>query len=227
MILCKRPGKFVLEGKAVLLQQQQTHHWRHYQLRKMSGNNMFASPKRDPKLLGKLDSTPTSPPLNDIMMYPWNWGAGAHKIDLSPASSCGSPENEQDRLKRGRPRADNITNLIIEGTKIASSIRCNICNRVFPREKSLQAHMRTHTGKLNSTKSRGVRARGPPWDRRGGGGLAWTRVFAWPLYLFSPGIFLSGGQGGIAPLEFWQPQKVQNLGGICCGEISCHVAPSA
>ena len=23
------------------------------------------------------------------------------------------------------------------------------------------------------------------------------------------GIFLSGGQGGIAPLEFWQPKKVQ------------------
>ncbi|NXV21916.1 ZN367 protein, partial [Cepphus grylle] len=52
----------------------------------------------------------------------------------------------QDRLRRGRPRADTVPELINEGVHSSSSIRCNICYRVFPREKSLQAHKRTHTG---------------------------------------------------------------------------------
>ena len=52
----------------------------------------------------------------------------------------------ENQLKRGRPRAEVITNLIIEGSSSHSSIRCDICNRVFPREKSLQAHKRIHTG---------------------------------------------------------------------------------
>lgn len=53
----------------------------------------------------------------------------------------------QDGLRRGRPRADTVRELINEGEHSSSRIRCNICNRVFPREKSLQAHKRTHTGK--------------------------------------------------------------------------------
>ncbi|NXX74571.1 ZN367 protein, partial [Urocolius indicus] len=52
----------------------------------------------------------------------------------------------QDGLRRGRPRADTVRDLISEGEHSSSRIRCNICNRVFPREKSLQAHKRTHTG---------------------------------------------------------------------------------
>lgn len=55
-------------------------------------------------------------------------------------SSC------QDGIRRGRPRADTVRELISEGETSSSRIRCNICNRVFPREKSLQAHKRTHTG---------------------------------------------------------------------------------
>lgn len=51
--------------------------------------------------------------------------------------------------KRGRPRADIINSLIIEGAQSPSSIKCRICNRVFPREKSLQAHLRTHTGNIH------------------------------------------------------------------------------
>ena len=50
------------------------------------------------------------------------------------------------QLRRGRPRAEVINNLIIEGSSSHSSIRCETCNRVFPREKSLQAHKRIHTG---------------------------------------------------------------------------------
>lgn len=49
-------------------------------------------------------------------------------------------------MRRGRPRLDTITSLILEGSSSPSSIKCDICNRVFPREKSLQAHLRTHTG---------------------------------------------------------------------------------
>ena len=43
-----------------------------------------------------------------------------------------------DSGKRGRPRADVITHLILEGSSSPSGIKCRICNRVFPREKSLQ-----------------------------------------------------------------------------------------
>ena len=43
-----------------------------------------------------------------------------------------------DSGKRGRPRADLITSLIQEGTSSPSGIKCSICGRVFPREKSLQ-----------------------------------------------------------------------------------------
>lgn len=52
----------------------------------------------------------------------------------------------QDSGKRGRPRADVINHLIVEGAQSGSNIKCKICHRVFPREKSLQAHLRTHTG---------------------------------------------------------------------------------
>ncbi|XP_015704814.1 zinc finger protein 367 [Coturnix japonica] len=58
----------------------------------------------------------------------------------------GRHQHLKDGLRRGRPRADTVRELINEGEHSSSRIRCNICNRVFPREKSLQAHKRTHTG---------------------------------------------------------------------------------
>lgn len=92
---------------------------------------------------------------------------------LSPASSsCDSPEfslrnnsntssnistNSHNTLnnlvdtrenRRGRPRSEALTTLMIEGSTSPSSIKCSYCNRVFPREKSLQAHLRTHTGQF-------------------------------------------------------------------------------
>ena len=51
-----------------------------------------------------------------------------------------------EQVKRGRPAANAIQALISQGSVAESSIRCQYCSRVFPREKSLQAHMRTHTG---------------------------------------------------------------------------------
>lgn len=81
---------------------------------------------------------------------------------VSPASSCDSPEfatkNGSGSIstysspvdgrenRRGRPRSEALTSLMIEGSTSPSAIKCGYCNRVFPREKSLQAHLRTHTG---------------------------------------------------------------------------------
>eukprot|EP00064_Thunnus_orientalis_P018740 superscaffoldBa00004415_g18846 len=107
--------------------------------------------------------TPTSPGFSDFMVYPWKWGENAHNVTLSPGSLSGassptgtqtareadtapSPDQMKDGIRRGRPRADTVRELISEGETSSSRIRCNICNRVFPREKSLQAHKRTHTG---------------------------------------------------------------------------------
>lgn len=60
----------------------------------------------------------------------------------------------QDGIRRGRPRADTVRELISEGETSSSRIRCNICNRVFPREKSLQAHKRTHTGERGNNEQK-------------------------------------------------------------------------
>lgn len=97
-------------------------------------------------------------------------GHGIGNGSLSPISSCDSPEfplrnnsntssnistnssynaaNTSDprENRRGRPRSEALTTLMIEGSTSPSSIKCTFCNRVFPREKSLQAHLRTHTG---------------------------------------------------------------------------------
>ncbi|XP_049783100.1 uncharacterized protein LOC126184661 [Schistocerca cancellata] len=85
---------------------------------------------------------------NDTYSWNWSWSGDGPKIELSPTSSCSSSSELTTRheSKRGRPRADTITNLIYEGSTSPSAIKCRFCNRVFPREKSLQAHLRTHTG---------------------------------------------------------------------------------
>jgi uncharacterized Zn-finger protein len=56
-----------------------------------------------------------------------------------------SPDSDSDK-RRGRPRSDVVRTLIAQGSVSPSSIKCHYCERVFPREKSLQAHLRTHTG---------------------------------------------------------------------------------
>lgn len=60
--------------------------------------------------------------------------------------SSGSSSAEKSENKRGRPRSEALTTLMVEGSISPSAIKCRYCNRVFPREKSLQAHLRTHTG---------------------------------------------------------------------------------
>lgn len=70
----------------------------------------------------------------------------------TPTTPKGTPVNEFSPKSpnvvppRGRPRADVLNILMEEGQNSYSSIRCDVCNRVFPREKSLQAHKRTHSG---------------------------------------------------------------------------------
>ena len=51
--------------------------------------------------------------------------------------------------KRGRPKSELLTTLMIVGSTSPSAIKCKFCNRVFPRDKSLSAHLRTHTGKFS------------------------------------------------------------------------------
>lgn len=67
--------------------------------------------------------------------------ASTSNIYTSPLNAADGREN-----RRGRPRSEALTTLMIEGSTSPSSIKCTYCNRVFPREKSLQAHLRTHTG---------------------------------------------------------------------------------
>ncbi|RWS27942.1 zinc finger: C2H2 type-like protein [Leptotrombidium deliense] len=67
-------------------------------------------------------------------------------VPLTPQTPVICDENRQQNNRRGRPKLEAITSLIISGTVSPSPIRCNVCSRVFPREKSLQAHLRTHTG---------------------------------------------------------------------------------
>lgn len=70
---------------------------------------------------------------------------GTHEVDMgSRRYHRGS--SAEERHRRGRPRADALSNLMMQGSTSPSSIKCTFCNRVFPREKSLQAHLRTHTG---------------------------------------------------------------------------------
>lgn len=60
--------------------------------------------------------------------------------------------------KRGRPKSELLTSLMIQGSTSPSTIKCKFCNRVFPRDKSLSAHLRTHTGKIfNNFLSRGYK----------------------------------------------------------------------
>ncbi|XP_040163691.1 uncharacterized protein LOC120900585 isoform X2 [Anopheles arabiensis] len=77
----------------------------------------------------------------------WNRSYGSQGTPHTwNTSSGGSGSAEKPESKRGRPRSEALTTLMVEGSISPSSIKCHYCNRVFPREKSLQAHLRTHTG---------------------------------------------------------------------------------
>uniref|UniRef100_UPI00398E8C00 zinc finger protein 367-like n=1 Tax=Pristiophorus japonicus TaxID=55135 RepID=UPI00398E8C00 len=127
----------------------------------MSGSAGCGSPKR--MMVSVIKSTPFKSQcaaeelnLGDLsMVFPYKWPGNSNSLSPTPsigstgsASPGESPDipTYKDGIRRGRPRAEIVRDLITEGTMSASRIRCHICNRVFPREKSLQAHKRTHTG---------------------------------------------------------------------------------
>ncbi|KAB0801143.1 hypothetical protein PPYR_05497 [Photinus pyralis] len=85
--------------------------------------------------------------LHDISPSTKSLAGTPNSIDQRPVNGNGN-ENlvSPSESRRGRPRAEFLNTLILEGTSSPSSIKCTYCGRVFPREKSLQAHLRTHTG---------------------------------------------------------------------------------
>lgn len=65
----------------------------------------------------------------------------------SPSPSSSSRlSGSTSSSKRGRPKSENLKSLIVEGQVSPSTIKCKYCGRVFPRDKSLNAHERIHTG---------------------------------------------------------------------------------
>jgi hypothetical protein len=87
-----------------------------------------------------------------------NWSWLPNNIEESPSSSSGN-QNYLNRSfdsattgsasRRGRPKSEILNILMAEGTTSPSNIKCKFCSRVFPRDKSLSAHLRTHTGELS------------------------------------------------------------------------------
>ncbi|CAG9855380.1 unnamed protein product [Phyllotreta striolata] len=92
---------------------------------------MFQTPKRN-KLASRED--------NSLALTPDDFVLRSKSTNVADKGS-GSGES-----RRGRPNANLLNILITEGSTSPSSIKCTFCGRVFPRDKSLQAHLRTHTG---------------------------------------------------------------------------------
>ncbi|KAL1493096.1 hypothetical protein ABEB36_011223 [Hypothenemus hampei] len=106
---------------------------------------MFSTPKRNKISLDSDDGVVETPNSRILKVSCVNIGDKALENSSSPSlkeKTLISP----GEARRGRPRADLLNTLILEGSTSPSSIKCVFCNRVFPREKSLQAHLRTHTG---------------------------------------------------------------------------------
>ncbi|GJQ67396.1 hypothetical protein Trydic_g5088 [Trypoxylus dichotomus] len=99
---------------------------------------MFRTPKRTKPIVLDSEKLHVTPPSRMIKLK-------SPELEKSPAN--GSPNTlSPSETRRGRPRAEVLNTLILQGSTSPSSIKCTFCNRVFPREKSLQAHLRTHTG---------------------------------------------------------------------------------
>ncbi|XP_014213304.1 uncharacterized protein LOC106642893 [Copidosoma floridanum] len=74
------------------------------------------------------------------------------QLILTPSAIKSEDEEHQSQRnrkkhRRGRPRADELPGLMLEGSTSPSSIKCKYCERVFPRDKSLKAHEDLHLGK--------------------------------------------------------------------------------
>lgn len=87
---------------------------------------------------------------NSMDQVPWR-----STVENSPSLAEDSPKllncsldsaTGFSKSSRGRPKSEILTTLMIQGSTSPSTIKCKFCNRVFPRDKSLSAHLRTHTG---------------------------------------------------------------------------------
>ena len=93
-----------------------------------------------------------------------SWNTNHEDSPTSGDESQRLQENQLNRSfdgpggsKRGRPKSELLTTLMIQGSTSPSAIKCKFCNRVFPRDKSLSAHLRTHTGNFILHSSRGYK----------------------------------------------------------------------
>ena len=110
-----------------------------------------------------------SPAGKDLLAFPWIWGQAIYQVqclpslpftpdkqslnmssDSSPGTNFFSPDMESLKRERGRPRSETLNSCTYNSPLSNSGVQCTVCRRMFPREKSLQAHMRTHTGKTFS-----------------------------------------------------------------------------
>lgn len=104
-----------------------------------------------------MNTTPNKTNLNSSSSN-WSWIENAND---SPSSNDGTSKQLENQLlnksfdsatggsssgRRGRPKSEILTSLMLQGSTSPSAIKCKFCNRVFPRDKSLAAHLRTHTG---------------------------------------------------------------------------------
>lgn len=103
---------------------------------------MYRTPKRNALDGDNANMLNVTPP-NKILKAKLPESAEKTVLNGSPNTGIVSPGES----RRGRPKAELLNALILEGASSPSNIKCTYCNRVFPREKSLQAHLRTHTGK--------------------------------------------------------------------------------
>lgn len=104
---------------------------------------MYRTPKRSAIDTENANMLNVTPP-NKLLKAKLPDSGEKSSVNGSPSAGIVSPG---ETTRRGRPRAELLNALILEGATSPSNIKCTYCNRVFPREKSLQAHLRTHTGK--------------------------------------------------------------------------------
>lgn len=108
---------------------------------------MFRTPKRARTISSESSDVTTTPPSTSSCDSSPIVNGNCSLDSPSPGYSNGAlSPGVTEQHRRGRPRAEVLNSLRIQGYTSPSSIKCTYCNRVFPREKSLQAHLRTHTG---------------------------------------------------------------------------------
>ncbi|TRY75324.1 hypothetical protein TCAL_08325 [Tigriopus californicus] len=113
-----------------------------------TGMDVWSSPIQPPRTGSWASPSSGNGPISVqfLDLTPEASSSNFHTPNRSFCSRLNISNNMLDSSKRGRPRADLINHLMIEGSSSPSEIKCKVCHRVFPREKSLQAHLRTHTG---------------------------------------------------------------------------------